>query len=268
VGGFAAALPGTQVTLQSQLPEQLFVASSTCREAAGMCSLLQALLQHPDWRSRLQHRTVKILTDNQGVAADMQNMKGCPQVFMYVQKMYEMAASHDLELLVEWRPRECDLLQYADAHSKFVDVGDWGVAQATYTDLCQQWQVHPVVDWFARPWSAKCTRFYCRVLMPGAAGVDAFDHCWTLPDQQYSYICPPQMMVPRVLHKLLEDRVNCILVLPSWYKAWHSLLQLLPIAADVRLPASVVQWGDRAPDPSHRSHALMAGLRAYKVVFH
>jgi len=194
-------------------------------------------------------------------------MKGCPQVFGHVQKMYELAALHDLELIVEWRPRECDLLQYADVHSKFVDVGDWGVAPATYLAVCQQWQVHPVIDWFARPWSAKCAQFYCRFLMPRAKGVDAFDHCWALPDQQFSYICPPQMVVPRVLHKLLEDRANCVLVLPAWYKAWHSLLQLLPIQADVRLPASVVQWGDRAPDPNHRSHALMAGLRAYKVVF-
>jgi hypothetical protein len=30
VGGFAATMSGVQVTLQSQLPEQLFVASSTC----------------------------------------------------------------------------------------------------------------------------------------------------------------------------------------------------------------------------------------------
>lgn len=103
--------------------------------------------------------------------------------------------------------------------------------------------------------------------MPGAVGVDAFDHCWALPDQQYSYICPPQMVVPRVLQKLLQDRANCILVLPAWYKAWHNLLQLLPIQADMRLPASVVQWGDRAPEPGHRSRALLAGLRAYKVVF-
>jgi hypothetical protein len=267
VGGFVASVAGTQVTLQSQLPEQLFVASSTCREAAGMHSLLQALLLNPDWRSRLEHRTVRILTDNQGVAADMQKTRGCHSVFTYVAQMYQLAAAHDVELIVEWRPRECDALQYADLHSKFVDVGDWGVAQAAYVSLCEQWQVQPVVDWFARPWSAKCDVFYCQFLMPGAAGVNVFDHCWALPDGRFSYICPPQMLVAKVLSKVLEDRVTCVLILPAWYKAWHGLLKLLPVQAESRLPASVVQWGDRAPEAGQRSSALMAGLRAYKVVF-
>lgn len=267
VGGFAVTVAGTQVTLQSQLPEQLFVASSTCREAAGMCSLLQALLLHPEWQSRLVHRTVKILTDNQGVAADMQNMRGCHSVFTHVSCMYELAAAHDLELVVEWRPRECDALQYADMHSKFVDVGDWGVTQAAYNSMCDQWQVQPAVDWFARPWSAKCGVFYCQFLMPGAAGVNAFDHCWALPNGQFSYICPPQMLVAKVLSKVLQDKASCVLVLPAWYKAWHGLLKLLPVQADSRLPASVVEWGDRSPQAEQRSSALLAGLRAYKVVF-
>jgi hypothetical protein len=267
VGGFAATVTGTQVTLQSQLPEQLFVASSTCREAAGMFSLLQALLLHPEWKSRLEHRTVKVLTDNQGVAADMQGMKGCQSVYSYVAKMYELAAAHDVDLVVEWRPRESEPLQYADLHSKFVDVGDWGVSRAVYVKLCDQWQVQPVVDWFARPWSAKCDVFYSQFLMPGAAGVDAFDHCWALPNGQSSYICPPQMLVAKVLDKVLHDRATCVLILPAWYKSWHGLLKLLPVQADSRLPASVVEWGDRAPQVGDRSTAMLAGLRAYKVVF-
>lgn len=267
VGGLAATVAGVQVTLKSQLPEQLFLASSTCREAAGMFSLLQTLLQHHDWGPLLRHRTVKILTDNQGVASDMQSMRGCPSVFVHVKRMYELAAAHDLELLVEWRPRESDLLQYADLHSKFIDVGDWGVAPAAYGDLCQRWHLSPVVDWFARPWSAKCQVFYSRCLMPGAAGVDAFDHCWRLPPNHISYICPPQMLVARVLHKVLDDKASCLLILPAWYKSWHSLLHLLPVQVEERLPASVLLWGDRAPEPNRRSHALLAGLRAYKVIF-
>jgi hypothetical protein len=103
--------------------------------------------------------------------------------------------------------------------------------------------------------------------MPGAAGVNAFDHCWALPDGQFGYICPPQMLVAKVLSKVLEEKVSCILILPAWFKSWHSLLKLLPVQADSRLPASVVVWGVRAPAHGHRSNALLAGLRAYKVVF-
>lgn len=142
----------------------------------------------------------------------------------------------------------------------------WGVAPEAYIDLCQQWQLRPCVGWFARPWSAKCHMFYSRFLTPGAAGVDAFDHCWRL-SCGVGYICPPQMVVASVLQKILDDRASCLLILPAWYKACHSLLGLLPIQQQTLLHASVICWGDKAPEPNHRSRALMAGLRADNVVF-
>jgi hypothetical protein len=75
------------------------------------------------------------------------------------------------------------------------------------------------------------------------------------------------MLVSRVLDKVLQDKATCVLILPAWYKGWHGLLKLLPVQADSRLPASVVEWGDRAPQVGYRSTAMLAGLRAYKVVF-
>eukprot|EP00882_Tetradesmus_deserticola_P000930 GHRQ01001010.1.p1 GENE.GHRQ01001010.1~~GHRQ01001010.1.p1 ORF type:complete len:881 (+),score=141.58 GHRQ01001010.1:1178-3820(+) len=268
VGGLASVgSSGVQVALQGQLPEPLFLASSTCREAAGMVALLETLLQRPQWVDLLQHRAVKILTDNQGVASDVQRMKGCPSVFAHVKRLYEFAARHDFDLMVEWRPREYELLQFADLHSKMVDVSDWGLTPAAYTALRQQFNCQPAVDWFARPWSAKCPRFYCRFLMLGCAGVDAFDFCWALPAGALSYICPPHMLVAKVVRKVLDEQASCVLVLPAWYKCWHAMLGLLPVRGTLKLPASAVIWGDRAPAPHVRCHALLAGLQAYYVVF-
>ena len=74
----------------------------------------------------------------------------------------------------------------ADWHSKDIDTCDWGVSPQGYQQLCDMFQCQPAVDWFARPWSAKCAVFYCRYMMQGAAGVDAFDHYWVLPPGQAS----------------------------------------------------------------------------------
>jgi hypothetical protein len=73
VGGIAATSGSNNesvvhVALQSQIPVELQVASSTCREAVGVLSLFSTLLQQPTWAALLKHRAVKILTDNQGVA--------------------------------------------------------------------------------------------------------------------------------------------------------------------------------------------------------
>lgn len=232
-----------------------------------MYSLLTALLQRPSWLACLEHRTIKILTDNQSLAADVQHMSGAPAVFPYVVKLYELAARYDMDILVEWRPREHELLQYADLHSKLVDVGDWAVSDSAYHQLCNLWRVQPTVDFFARPWSAKCSEYYTRFLMPGAAGTNAFDFTWHLCPPDLAYICPPHTVVPKVLGKILDERADCVLVLPAWYKAWHGLLQLLPVKCSMKLPASVLEWGDRAPAPPTRCHALLSGLQAYLILF-
>jgi hypothetical protein len=103
--------------------------------------------------------------------------------------------------------------------------------------------------------------------MPGCAGVDAFDFCWALPAGAISYICPPHMLAARVLRKVLDEQATCVLVLPAWYKVWHALLSLLPVHKSVKLPSTVITWGDRAPGPAARCSALAAGLQAYLIKF-
>lgn len=272
VGGAAASCADNAsgcvlVSMQSQIPTELQLASSTCREAVGVLSLFKTLLQQPDWLALLQHRAVKILTDNQGVAYDVQSMHGAASIFPHILLLYELAAQYDIEIQIEWRPREHQLMQYADMHSKLIDVADWSIDPAVFTDLCRKWNVTPTVDWFARTWSAKCSTFYSRYLMPGCAGVDAFDFCWALPSPKLSYVCPPHMIVARVLRKILDEHANCILIIPAWYKMWHAMLSLLPITHCVQLPGNVIQWGDRAPESAHRCHALMAGLYAYLIQY-
>jgi len=230
-----------------------------------VCSCLQTLLQHPTYGPLLADRTLKLLSDSRCAVADVNGMGGAPDVFPFVQRLWSLAAHHGVDLLAEWRPRETVLMQEADLHSKLLDAGDWGLSAAAYHDVCSAFACVPEVDWFASSWSAKCHVFCSRFLEPHCTFVDAFAFDWRLSHSRVSYVCPPHMLVSRVLAKLLLDRASCVLVLPAWWKVWSGQLSLLPVVAQYRLPGSVVEWGPRAP--AVRCAALHAGLIAYLVRF-
>ena len=267
-GGAAAAPLQVCVSLQAQLPQSVVMHSSGCREVAAMVTLLASLIASPTWLPHLRHGCLKIITDSQVAAADVSRMRGSPPILQQVCQLYSLAAPHDVELQVEWRPREHPLLQYADYLSKCTDPGDWGLSPQTFADMLAELGCPaPSVDWFAAPWNAKAPRFVARYLMPGACGVNAFDYCWQLPAGQLSLVCPPQTIIPRVLAKLEADRASCILILPAWLHMWHGQLGLLPVLRACAIPGSAIAWGPRAPQPAMRASALMAGLRAYLVHF-
>jgi hypothetical protein len=71
------------------------------------------------------------------------------------------------------------------------------------------------------------------------------------------------MIIDRVLRKVLDDKADCLLVLPAWFKAWHGILSLLPVCQQTFMSGAEVQWGERAP--AQKCAALNAGLRAYLV---
>ena len=234
-----------------------------------MASLLGSLLAVPAWRTHLEHGCLKLLTDSKVAASDVARMcSPAAPIHQQLLALYALAAAHDIEIQVEWRPREHPLLQCADSMSKVTDVADWGLSPAAFSAVVAQLGCPaPRFDWFAAPWNAKAAAFASRVLMPGAALVNAFDHCWQLPGGGLSLICPPPSVIPRVLSKLEADRASCILILPAWLHAWHGQLGLLPIDRSCSVPGTLIEWGPRAPSPPHRSAALHAGLRAYLVRF-
>lgn len=267
-GGIArfAAPAAAPTPLAAQLPPDVCPQSSGCREVAAMVLLVRALLARPVWRQRMQHGRLHLISDSQVAVRDVQEMKGAPPIFAQVCQLYELLAPHDVDLSIEWRPREDAALQCADYLSKCTDVGDWGLLPHAFAGALQALGcAPPAVDWFAAPWNAHAPVFYTRFLCAGAAGADAFDFAWNLPAGQLGLICPPHTIIPRVLAKIAAEQASCILILPAWWAAWSGQIALLPVHARVRLPGSCVAWGPRAPPPARRCAALHAGLWAYLI---
>lgn len=70
-------------------------------------------------------------------------------------------------------------------------------------------------------------------------GVDSFVHSWATPEGQEPpllYANPPFGQIGRVLRKVIEERPDCLLILPVWPRGWRALLHSLPIRARWLLP--------------------------------
>ncbi len=81
-----------------------------------------------------------------------------------------------------------------------------------------EWLVHqcpekPVVDWFASHKNAQLQRCYTWKNDPAAEGIDAFAFFW---GDCCGYMFPPFALIPRILKKIIEDRVGILLVHPDW----------------------------------------------------
>jgi len=91
-------------TLTAQLPTHLLGASSLLREATNVAQLFQHLHQLDP--SRLTHKRLHIVCDNQGAIANFSHMKASTLPLMQpVHSVYFLALRHDIQLTFQWIPR-------------------------------------------------------------------------------------------------------------------------------------------------------------------
>lgn len=77
---FSASHPHIHTPLQAPLPDPLLSSSSGTRELAAIDSLVDCILEHPEWKEELVHGSLKILTDSQVAAFSIANMSHDPRL--------------------------------------------------------------------------------------------------------------------------------------------------------------------------------------------
>lgn len=99
----------------------------------------------------------------------------------------------------------------------------------------------PTLDVFASSATTKVPgSFYSKYLDIGSKGVDAFeqrwDTCLETGARHLAYINGPFHRMGEIIRKVLDDKVDCILVGPQWPRHRVAVLSSLPIKHTLTLP--------------------------------
>lgn len=239
---FAAFTPGGELDGPIIVPfsaaEQQRMASnrfsSTEREIAALLHTVKVLLRNR--RDLIVGRRLVYQTDNQGNMYDVMGLKGGHSTFPLVKELHILCAESDVEIEVQWFPRNSSNQVIADELSKLVDDSEWLLNDGIYSRVVLgRLSVsgrQPTIDIFASAASSKVpgsffSRYYCQ----GTSGVDAFNQQWardsSTGQRHFAFINGPFDKYGAVLRKIEQEKVDCLLIAPDWPRAWVATLQQL-----------------------------------------
>jgi hypothetical protein len=254
--------------------ERLAVESNNWSSTARELSVLGKILTTIDEQRPGLLRGVRFqyATDSKPALESLVRMKGNRNTFPIVREVRLRAAQLGTELEVIWRPREHHLQQRADEDSKVVDEADWSLHPEVFSQVVN----HPALagrevdlDAFASPTNTKVPNAYFSMFWgPGCKGVDAFSQPWG-GRGQLLYINGPFSRLGQVIRKVLEERVDAIIIAPEWPRAWAALWRLLPVRAALPLPHREDLFVPGSLVPSHlaKAKAPRYRVKAYYILW-
>ena len=107
------------------------------------------------------------------------------------------------------------------------NAGDWRLDPGILAQVLRQWVCTISIDLFASRWNSQAPEFFSWEHDNKAIGVDSLSHPWWWRTSLYAY--PPPTLIPRILHKVINERVyDMVLVTPLFPHAswWPTLLQV------------------------------------------
>lgn len=126
---------------------------------------------------------------------------------------------------------------------------EWSLSRDFFQHLNRHWGPHHV-DLFASPLNHQLPRFMSWRPHPRALAHDALQHRWTTLGNLY--MCPPWNLIPRILQKLREERLEATLITPFWPSAiWFPLVKEMAMDDPIQIPRHCVR-----PPPGSASNAL------------
>lgn len=277
--------------LTTVISKHLVGQSSGLREVTGVEWLTKCA--YFEQAKTFLHKKVRFLlvNDNKGMVGNLLNMKaGSKELFTPVRGLHDFAWEHDVELSVEWAPRETDEVVAVDGLGKESDHSDFEVSadcfeKVTNTKLPPDLQTmlgrevwgKPDVDTLASVQNSKAERFFSRGYDKGSSGVDAFAQHWPAREdgkRTLYWVFPGPFasdLAAKAIKKIREECCDAILLLPHRTKHhWSSMLLGLPIAAVQRRPYvkgnPACSPGLTAPE-KHQNVENGVPLTAYLVVW-
>jgi hypothetical protein len=115
---------------------------------------------------------------------------------------------------------------------------EWSISQETFNAINDIWGPHSI-DLFASSMNTKLQRYMSWKHDPKAEAQDALLQPWTHLGRPY--ICPPWNLIPRILQKLKQEKVQATIIVPNWSGAiWAPTIRTMATAPPIHLPRSAV----------------------------
>ena len=152
-----------------------------------------------------------------------------------------------------------------DAMSRlFNDRTEWLLPVPVFTEIVLCFRL-PSIDLFASRLNRKLHRYISWTPDPFCVEVDAFYSSWT---DEFPYIYPPFNLLHRCIQKLIQDRVQHVVVVFPLWPTQHWFAPLLEIVAShifllPREPHIYLPWEDvhqRCKHPQHETLNLATAL--------
>ena len=184
-----------------------------------------------------------------------------PEVFSEIKQLYTFAAEHDVHVDFDWEPRETETMKYADMLSRIEDSSELFLTRSAFRRIVLRsfdggtWGM-PTLDCFAggARGQHKADRYYTAYYTVDTCGVNAMLQHWAVDAQvpgrhALLWVFPPFHLIGSVIHKLLQERVDAILIVPKFIRHWTAMLAHLPVVDVYELSYHVGLYtiGSRAP---------------------
>ena len=148
-------------------------------------------------------------------------------------ELWQGIQSREVYLLApHWLPSLANAgADYLSRHR--VETWELELSQETFHCIINHFSVAPSLDAFASPQAHKLPRYFTWEPDPLALGRDALLYKW----DPLNYIFPPVPLIPKILSKLREEKIDAILICPLWPTAmWWLLVQNLLVKPPFPLP--------------------------------
>ena len=241
-------LPPVDVETQGPFTAKEYASSINVLEAIGQYQGLKALL--PPVLDRVP-AGVRRMTDLQCVcdntttlhSNNKQRARSSRLSLVAANNTWDFLAGLGLDPLRWWTSHLAGALNVrADRLSRQrFDPRGWTIAGYVFSFLQRRLRQRCVFDLFADRANARCPRFAAASWDGEAEFVDAFSRRWAplARNKGVCYAHPPYLLIPRVLRRVLDEKITLVLVTPAWpSQPWWPLLLLAAVCEPVLLPDS------------------------------
>jgi len=171
--------------------------------------------------------------------SDVSNEQDAPQAIEGEDDAYELPPPPDEDAMLSY-------LNFVEAHDREQVL----LNPKVFKQAIKQLKFKPSVDLFASATHHQLHRYYSKDFDPVSLGQDAFKFDWLAEAAPYAN--PPWTLIPRVLRKVIQDRVRLMLVVPEWPNApWYIIYRRL-VERSMRLTDAIYLTDDGVLRPPPR----------------